>query len=629
MELEFIVDKCLAKEAGQRYQSTDDLIIDIDSLRDKLKSGRSRISQSQVSGIPRTEPQVAQESATGSNRERAAWIAAAVLGAALVVTAGLHFSEPPQESPPLRRFAVTPAREVDVSRTRSGVAISPNGRYVAYATEGLDAGLWVQDLGLSEPRLLEGTARGRQPFWSPESTFIGYETEGELREISVEGGVSVRVCELPSPVFAGGAWSRDGDVIVFSSRDYDLFQVSAQGGAPELLMTRETAPGEPSDLLARPYFLPLEANRRVLLYAFGSRTVWKIVLKGLDSGEQRVIGPGTRPAYSPSGHLVYQASLDNYDIWALPFSLDTLRATGESFPVKEGGRDPTVALDRTLTYLDSTGGLFRRLIWRDRAGEKAGEIGPAAAVMRDPELSPDGRYVAVSQTDLSAGGSSIWVFGTGRESRQRLTFGDHTDLRPRWLPSETEIAFTSSLAGSYDVYRRRVDGTGQTELLWDGSARQVPFGWSRDGKYLLVTSLSESGEGSLDIAYLRRQEPGDGFEAQPFLATPSTEVVPTLSPDGRFLAYCSDASGRMEVYVRPFPAGDGQWQVSEQGGCQPRWSRNGRELYYVRNDVLLAVGVEDTTSFTTTPSTELFSDPMLALRIPTVPSTMWRPTADS
>ena len=616
VELELLVEKCLAKDAGQRYQSGADLIIDIDTLKEKLQSGRSRVMHSQMSGALRAEPQVAQ-TAGGSNRERAAWAVAAVLGAAFAVTAGIHFNEQPPERPALRRFAVTPAGEVDVSRSRASVAVSPDSRYVVYATAGLDAGLWVQDLGQSEPRFLEGTAGGRQPFWSPDSAFIGYEADGELRKISVEGGLSVRLCELPSPVFSGGAWSPDGEVIVFSSGDYDLYQVSAQGGGPELLMNSETATGEPSDLLARPYFLPLEVNRRVLLYSFGSsRDGWKIALQDLDNGDQRVIGPGTRPAYSPSGHLVYQADLDTHDIWALPFSLDTLRATGDSFPVEEGGRAPTVALDRTMVYLDSAGGSFRRLIWRNRAGEKVGEIGTTAAVMRDPELSPDGQYVAISQTDLSAGGSSIWLLGAGAESRQRLTFGDHTDLRPRWSPSGTEIAFASTRTGTYDLYRRRADGTGVAELIWGGPAVHVPFGWSRDRKYLLVTSRLESGKGSIDIAYLRRQESGDEFEAQPFLATPSTEIGPTLSPDGRFLAYCSDASGTMEVYVRPFPAGDGQWQVSDQGGCQPRWSRDGKELYYVRHDVLLAVGVRKTNSFTTTPSAELFSDPMLAFRNP-------------
>jgi len=193
--------------------------------------------------------------------------------------------------------------------------------------------------------------------------------------------------------------------------------------------------------------------------------------------------------------------------------------------------------------------------------------------------------------------------------KRRLTFDATVDARPQWSPSGREITFHSFRRGTYDIFRQPADGTGEAELLLGNEAPKRPYGWSRDGNYLVYT---EQVEGQRDIWYLKRKGNGEGFESFRFLATPFNEDGPRLSPDGRFLAYCSDAPGEYEVYVRPFPSGDGQWQVSTNGGCQLRWSPDGKELFYVEGDTLTAVDATTSPNFAAVSTTPLFSDPDLS-----------------
>ncbi len=186
-------------------------------------------------------------------------------------------------------------------------------------------------------------------------------------------------------------------------------------------------------------------------------------------------------------------------------------------------------------------------------------------------------------------------------------------MHPQWSPSGREITFHSSRGESYDIFERAADGTGEAKLLVGAGGNQRPYGWSPDGDYLVYTSTKG---GAYDIWYLKRKGNGEDFESIAFMATPFFENAPNLSPDGRFLAYCSNASGVIQVYVRPFPSGDGQWQVSGRGGCQPRCSRDGKELFYVEGDTLMAVEVTDSPSFAPLSTTALFSDPGLSATSP-------------
>ena len=207
------------------------------------------------------------------------------------------------------------------------------------------------------------------------------------------------------------------------------------------------------------------------------------------------------------------------------------------------------------------------------------------------------------------GRDDVWVHEVERALRRRLTFDPATDIRPLWSPSGEEITFQSSRQGNSDIFSRPADGTGEPVLLVGTDLGERPYDWSSDGKYLLYT-VADRGNGA-DLWYLKRKEDGSGFESVAFLQTPFNESEPQISPDGRFVAYCSDESGQYEVHVQPFPEGRGKEQVSTNGGCQPRWSKDGKELFYVEGDMLIAVAVRTTPSFSSGSATSLFKDPHL------------------
>ena len=364
VELELLVNKCLAKNAAQRYQHADELVVDLGTLREKLKSGRSTIVRSQVAsaasqapvepvvtaqGSVQTEAQPVQSAETASNKHLRLYQALfAVTAIALLALAFAYFRQPAPEAP-LRRFAITPAVDVPASPTEAGVALSPNGKHIAYTGTGAEGKLWIHDLDQSRPRVLEGTEGAVLPFWSPDSNFVGFAAGGELKKIAVAGGIPIRLCPLPSAVFAGGSWSADGQSIAFSSGNWDIYEVPARGGTANLVIEKEqpnSAEGGRTQFLGRPHFLPAEAGPRVLVYSFGPAVERTLMVQDLAGGRREVLGPGSHPVYSSSGHLIYQPSIGTGELWALPFSLSTLSATGEAFPITQKG--VSTCLDHTL-----------------------------------------------------------------------------------------------------------------------------------------------------------------------------------------------------------------------------------------------------------------------------------------
>ena len=329
------------------------------------------------------------------------------------------------------------------------------------------------------------------------------------------------------------------------------------------------------------------------------------MLKESEEDELRtLVEGGWSGAYSPSGHIVFDRPTDAEDgLWALPFALDVLQPTGEAFRITERGRLPSVSENGTLVYLDTAGEALPQLVWRDRHGRKLGTIGQPQTGLRDPVISPDGRRVAVRA--LQGNNYDIWVHDIERPAKQRLTFDSPVESRPQWSPTGRQVAFQSIRKGDFDIFRRAADGTGDAERLVEEEGDERPYGWSWDGVYLVYTI--ERG-GDLDIRYLKRTGHGGDYESVVFLETPFNEGAPNISPDGRFIAYCSNESGENQVYVSSFPSGDGKWQVSTSGGCQPRWSPRGDEIFYVQYDTLMAAKVRSSPSFATLSTTPLFSD---------------------
>ena len=371
--------------------------------------------------------------------------------------------------------------------------------------------------------------------------------------------------------------------------------------------------------------MPSEAGGRVLLFSSfggGSTMGSKLMVQDLKTGRRELFGPGVAPVYSPSGHLLYRAGLRTYDLWALPFSLDTLKATGEAFPIAQNSGRPTVATDGTLVYLDTSGTLQRQrqLVWLNRRGDKVGEIGLPQEGIQYPTLSPDGRLVGVQATEGS--NYDIWVWDITRAVKTRLTTGPEADGVPLWSPTGEAAAFSSNRAGNWDIFLRQSDGSGAAKVLVATPRDENVTDWSRDGKYLLY--LLDDPETGTDLWYLERNEDGSAWEPHPFLHTPFNERVAKFSPDGRHVAYVSDESGQWEVYVQPFTEGGPRSTVSSNGGSQPRWSRDGKELFYVEGSTLVGVSVWSGPTFSVGSARRLFEHPSL----PAGPGSMSYPQYD-
>ncbi len=658
MDLEFIVGKCLSKDREERYKDVADIAVDLKSLRKKLESGKSRVMPSapgasrpaatqirpaesgQVSagdhplvkyhviedlasvgaGVAyRAEdtqlkravtinvvPESAAREAEQRQRVKDRTLVAAVvlLMAAVAVSIALWLGGPGPAGPqPIRRFAFTPR---GFTRTQWGqsAAISPNGKHIAYIAGADQPSIWVRDLDREQPRRLAGTdgAAFGWPFWSPDSQFIGFATDSEMKKISVRGGTAITLCSLPGFAFAGGTWSPDGKVIAFGADfPYRIYKVPSQGGEPQPAFGPEQS-GLGSGF---PQFLPGEAKAPGILFATGSAgTLMNIAFVNLDTNESVVLGKGFQPVFSPTGHILYQTDYARGGLSALPFSIETLTPTGEPFPIAEGLARPSVAVDGTLVSVDSTQG-SQQLIWVDRNGRKLGAIGRPQANILYPWLSPDDRRVVVSATD--GGSQDIWVHEVDRALTTRLTFDPGIESYPKWSPSGEEVVYSSSRSGNTDVFSRASDGSGQRVSLVSTALPEFPSGWSPDEKYFLYVVLAA--ETSMDIWYLERKKQGDGFDSRPSLQTDFREGGPRLSPDGRFVTYISDESGRFEVYVRPFPEGGGKWQVSANGGTGPRWSKDGKEVFYVEGATLMSVAVSTAAGFSAGEATPLFEHP--------------------
>ena len=619
MELEWLVGKCLKKAEPERYQHTEDVIVDLTSLSKKLESGTSTVAEAPKSLLrsapgasPGGPPQQSAVTAASSEglvlrwRLRIFQVLFAVVTVVALVLGALAIRPEPSQAP-LRKFSFAPGPLGDRLVIDLRAVISPDGRQIVYAAGGEPTKLWIRDLDSEEPRALDGTEGAHAPFWSPDSQFIGFVTGGlgaaggELKKVSVRGGAASTVCQLTGN-YAGGAWSPDGESIVFSSGIVRrLYEVPSRGGSPRLLVEPEgTAQG---DHFWTPHFLPLEAGKRVLLFTIGAVFESEIVVEDLETGARTVLARGGTPVYSPSGHILYQTGLATAGLWALPFSIAALEATGEAFPIGDEASEPSVAADGTLVYIRDEG--QQQLVWRDREGGKIGAIGQPQQGLQYPSLSPDGRYIAARGYEKGIPESDIWIFDLARSTRMRLTFDPDHDSRPIWSPTGNEIAFASFREGkSYGIFVRPADGGGAAEALTATPLWEGPGDWSADGQFLLY-DLDHPERGD-DIWYLKRKSDGEGFDEVPFLQTPFNEQNPKLSPDGNFVAYQSDESGRFEVYVRPFPEGDGKWPVSRSGGEDPRWSRDGKELFYVEGDTLVAVAVETTPGFSAGEASRLF-----------------------
>ena len=447
--------------------------------------------------------------------------------------------------------------------------------------------LWIRALDSPAPQPLPGTENARYPFWSPDSRFLGFFAEGRLKKIAVSGGPAQSLDESVI-FFGGGTWSVDGVVLFGKGSPNIIYRVSAAGGAATPVTTLDA--GRQETFNGWPYFLP-DGNQFLFLARSTARPENNAIYVGsLDSKERKLILNATsNPVYVPPGYLLFNRA---GTLMAQPFDAQRLELTGEAAPIAEGlqfnaatGKTAFAASENgVLAYRAGASGLQRSLVWVSRNGTEQALAAPVRGYDL-PRLSPDGSRVAVEIEN------NVWLYDIARGTSTRLTFEGSLNQSPSWTPDGKRVTFFSNKEGPLNTFWQLADGSGGLERLTTGAYTEVPGSWSPDGQLLAFHEATPTT--SRDIWVLRLSD----HKAQPFLRTPFTEGGPRFSPNGRWLAYMSNESGRFETYVQPYPGPGGKWQVSTDGGTEPVWNHDGRELFYRSGNKMLAVEVTTQPNF--------------------------------
>jgi serine/threonine-protein kinase len=445
---------------------------------------------------------------------------------------------------------------------------------------------------LDAVKLVEGTTLANspyQPFFSPDGQWLGFVTAGEMRKVPVTGGTPLTICKVTRS--RGATWTPDGTIVFAPNPSSGLFRVSANGGEPQPLTTLDRGKKEATHRW--PQALPggkavLFTSHRQVASDFDNATIDVLTLA---TGARKVVLKGGSFArYVPSGHLVY---VSKAALFAVPFDATRLEVTGSPSPVvqnlywnpTEGAAQMSFSTTGVFAYL--RGGpevATYPIVLVDRRGGTSRLIEDAGAYA-NPRLSPDGKRLAL--TVLKDGNFDIWVYDLERGVPTRLTFNDAADTEQVWSPDGRYLIFSSGRSGGADnLYRKRADGSGDEEQLTRSDDPLWPSSWSRDGQSVVFAGMGPNG--NFDISMLAL---GDK-KVQPLLNTTFREADGAVSPDGRWLAYTSNESGRLEVYIRPFPTGAGRWQVSDAGGGLPRWAGTGRELFYRVDDGIMVASID-------------------------------------
>jgi Tol biopolymer transport system component len=567
--LDRAIRRCLAKDPEDRWQTARDLALELKWIAE---------SGSQAGVAPATPGK-------RSNSERLLIVALAMTTAAAVALGFLSAKRAPTEVHVTRAHIKAMANSsFTFTGLASGFALSPDGlllAYVASTAEGKSL-VWVRPIDSLQARPLAGTDTAGYPFWSPDSHFIGFFAGGKLKKIEVSGGPPVVLCNASDG--RGGTWNREGDILFTPAVNSPIYRVSASGGSA----VAATALGQAKNEISHrwPYFLP---DGRHFLYLAGSafsprESPTNVILVGsLDSKESKPLVHTHANAIYASGELLF---LRLNTLMAQPFDAKKLELTGEAIPIADAVQEDrsvargafSVSANGLLTYVEDASSADRQLVWFDRTGKQVGAV-PGGDAYAAPRISPDGKRIAYY---LDASSRDIWSYDVAHDAKAALTFGSASgqgSLYPVWSPDSRQIAYASYRNGEYGLYKKASDGSGSEEVLLEG-ANQIKFvsDWSPDGNFLAYHEGSQTGWMMWMLPLHGDRKP------YPFRISEFSEREPNFSPDGKWLAYCSNESGQYKVYVVPFPGPGGKWQVSPGGGCNPRWRRDGKEIFYFSQD---------------------------------------------
>jgi Tol biopolymer transport system component len=584
-----LLERCLEREPKQRLRDIGEARIALDDRTPPAPPSRERPVAGRISRV-----------------NVALGLALALATLALAWT---RFERPESAERRVRRLSLLPPEKSSFT----DFALSPDGRRLAFtaAREGR-VDLWVRELDATEPVALAGTEGAMLPFWSPDARAIGFFAGGKLRRIDVAGGAVSTLCDVGVPT--GGSWSRDNVILYSRLGGSGLWRVPASGGEAASVLRVDTQREETD--YANPLFLP--DGRHFLYTVFSGRKEIRGVYAGsLDgSPRQRLLSDNTNALYAADGrggaHLIFGRE---DALVAQGFDARALQLTGDPVPIAPHvatGRD-VIAVGRRLVTASDDGVLVldashgrqdTRLVWLDRGGRPAGAPVPLerAGILR---LSPGGERFAVALLDPESGNQDLWLSDATGAHPTRFTFDPANDSSPVWSPDGSHLAWSSNRGGVYRVYRKAATGSGEDALLFRSDLYVFPTDWSRDGRTILYRQMDPKTVNDLWTLGVGPQ--GEGQEPSPFLRTEANEVAAVLSPDGRWVAYASDESGRYEIYVRAFPSGEA-CDRSRRGWISPLWRADGDELYFQAPDgMLMATAVERAAGFTPRGPVALFA----------------------
>ncbi len=568
-----LLRRCLEKDRKRRLDSAAAARLEIDDALTAPMAGDAVAA----SGVL---------AATASSRGRLPWMAAAAVLAALVAALAMPALRdlrrtPPPAPPEMRVEITTPATDAPLQ-----FALSPDGRSLVFVASGDGPSrLWLRSLDQTEARPLAGTEGAAHPFWSPDGRSIGFSTTTALSRLDTAGGTpQVLATVAGNPT--GGSWNADGTILYTPAVAGPLWRIAAAGGEPTAV-TRLERPGQTSH--RHPQFLP--DGRLFLFSVVGTPDTAGIYLGSLDGGAPtRLTTADSAGAFQPPDRVLFvQAGT----LVSRRLDLVGRALTGE--PVTLADEVGADAFSRGGFAVSGTGlvafrvggNAARQLMWVDRTGKAVGVAGePDASDPAYPELSPDGRRVAMRR--MVQGNIDIWLRDQLRGGMTRLTFDAAGESVPVWSPDGTRIAFNSNRTGVYNLYAKASNGSGAEAQLVDSRNNLVTNDWSRDGRWLLYAERHPTTGRDLWAFDMTSPDRAPRVVAN----TPAEEVLAAFSPDGRWVAYQTNESGRFEVVVQPFPDAVGRWQVSTAGGVAPRWRADGRELYFLAPDAtMMAVPV--------------------------------------
>ena len=453
--------------------------------------------------------------------------------------------------------------------------MSPNGWQVAIVAHDREGKrlIWIHSRDALAARPLTGTENASSPFWSPDGRFLAFFAGGKLKKIDISGGPAVTLCD--AEIGLGGTWSPAGTIVFAPSFQTPLQKVPASGGTPAPV----TAIEEGESYHSRPSFLP-DGNH--FLYTSRDRGGPRFVYVGsVDSlDRKRLMDVEASNSVYSRGHLLF---VRETMLMAQPFDTRRLALTGEAFPIAEriqltAGLVGTFAASENgvLVYQGGAPMGLAQLAWFDRTGKQLSVLGEPGAY-NDLRLSLDAKQAAVSLRDQAQNTADIWLVDTARGTRMRLTNDPSEDVSPVWSPDGKTIAFASRRSGKTGIYQRPSNGGGGDELLLASETTVLPGSWSPDGRFLLYMSVRSAVRPDLWVLPLAGSRTPLPFAQENGV----TELPGSFSPDGRWIAYFSNKTGRMEVYVAPFPGPGGATLISTSGGGSPRWRRDGKEIFYL------------------------------------------------